>query len=524
MIGRLGEQIVDRPIDLSDPFPPSADYPTIRSNPTRRALFLIAAGWLSLASLWVWRCTWDDSYILFRYARNFANGLGIVFNPGQRVEGYTSLLWVCVLGLSSRIGWHPPLAAKVWGILLNLVALVACYILCQLLATDRAPMHGLALLLTAGNAYFIVTSTAGLETPLFTALLCWGVVACLKGEHGVDGKSQQRWQVGASVLFALLVMTRPDGALTYFLLWLYTAWRFRSRPICLALFTLPFVLIYTPYFLWRWHFYGLLLPNTFYAKGGGTLALLWKGAAQTAKFLTLQTGGGLAAAAVGLAVILFPTAETTVLGLAIISRIIFELWSGGVTPGEYRFLVPALPLIWILMERVLVGSVWAGGMRPRVRYLVSGICTVLMTAQIVAFVYFRRHNVEPVQNGMERAHVGLGKWLASHSAPNAQVAVGDIGAIGFWSGREILDIDGLVDSHISHLPGIFGEKQDSQYILEQNPEFIILRASVCKPDLTHVSFLPDRELFSNPRFQTDYGQVGCWEFWPGYDLVVYKHG
>jgi hypothetical protein len=79
-------------------------------------------------------------------------------------------------------------------------------------------MRGLALLLTAGNTYFIVTSTAGLETPLFTALLCCAVVAYLKGEHSVDEKSQQRWQVGASVLFALLVMTRPDGALTYFLL------------------------------------------------------------------------------------------------------------------------------------------------------------------------------------------------------------------------------------------------------------------------------------------------------------------
>ena len=40
----------------------------------------------------------------------------------------------------------------------------------------------------------------------------------------------------------------------------------------------------------------------------------------------------------------------------------------------------------------------------------------------------------------------------------------------------------------------------------------------------HGSFLPDRELFLNPRFQTDNGQTGCWEFRPEYDLVTYKRG
>jgi hypothetical protein len=385
-------------------------------------------------------------------------------------------------------------------------------------------MYGLALLLTAGNTYFIVSSTAGLETPLFTALLCWGLVASLKAQHAVDGKNQQRWLAGASVLFAFLVMTRPDGLLAYFLLWLHAAWRFRKRPVNLAMFTLPFVLIYTPYYLSRCHYYGFLFPNTFYAKGGGTLTLLGKGARQTAKFLTLQAGGGIAPAVVGLAVLFFPVPETTLLGLAVISRIIFEIWSGGVTPGEYRFLVPALPLIWILTERVLVGALWAWRTRPQVRYLVPGICTLLMTAQLAAFVRFRAHTVEPVQNGMERAHIGLGKWLAYNSAPNAKVAAGDIGAIGFWSGREILDIDGLVDSHIAHLRGTYGEKQDAQYVLRQEPEFIVLRASSCHTDVSHVSFLPDREIFANPHFQAEYGQVSCWEFWPGYDLVLYKRG
>ena len=445
----------------------------------------------------------------------------MVFNPGQRVEGYTSLLWVLVLGTAAKLGWHPVFVSKVLGVLLSLAVLAACYFISRRLATDRAPTYGLALLLTASNTYFIVNSTAGLETPLFSAILCWGLAAFLAAEQAPDERVRRRWFEGASVLFALLALTRPDGLLTWFLLWLYAAWRLRNRPLDLARFTLPLLLIYTPYFFWRWHYYGLPFPNTFYAKSGGTLSLLRKGAIQTCKFAAFQTGGGLGAAAACLSVLVFPSAEATVLGLAIVSRIIFELWSGGVTPGEYRFLVPTLPLIWILAERFM-GRIGAFEMRRR--YLVPGIAAALVAAQLGAFGYFRRRNVEPVRQGMERAHVAVGKWLAAHSAPGAQVAVGDVGAIGYWSGRKILDLDGLVDTHISRLGGAFGEKPDSQYFLRQDPEFVILRASLCAPDVTHVSFAPDKGIYLDPQFQAGYVRAGCWEFWRGYDLVVYQRG
>jgi hypothetical protein len=39
-----------------------------------------------------WGFTVEDAYISFRYARNFVQGHGLVFNPGERVEGYTNFL------------------------------------------------------------------------------------------------------------------------------------------------------------------------------------------------------------------------------------------------------------------------------------------------------------------------------------------------------------------------------------------------------------------------------------------------
>jgi len=490
----------------------------------RQALLVASAVWLSFSSLSIWRYTWDDSYIIFRYAQNLANGLGLVFNAGQKVEGYTSFLWVVVLAGASKLSLEPILAAKVLGLILNLSILLACYSLCRLVTTDKVPIYGSALLLTAGNPHFIVNGAAGLETPLFTALLCWGCVTYLRAIRATDQKSQGRWWACASLLFALLVMTRPDGILTYFLLWLYAVRIFRKEPRRLLYFTLPFLMLYTPYFLWRWHYFGFLFPNTFYVKRGGTLGLLAKGAAQTGKFLGYQTGGWFLSGLVGLAVVLFPTVETTVLGLAIVSRLAFELWSGGVTPGEFRFLIPALPLIWILIEHVMVRGVGAFGARPRTYLLLAGTCGLLMIGQLAAFWQFRAQNVGAVEAGMERAHIGLGKWLKSNSPPNATVAVGDIGAIAFWSHRKILDLDGLTDTHISHLPGAYSEKRDSQYVLRQAPDFIVLRTSSCSPGVNEVSFGMDKAVYSDPQFRSNYGQVSCWEFWPRYDLLLYQRG
>ncbi|MFT5442480.1 MAG: arabinofuranosyltransferase, partial [Myxococcota bacterium] len=49
----------------------------------------------------------DDAFISFRYAKNLAMGHGIVWNPGEYVEGYTNFLWVLILAAGMRLGLSP---------------------------------------------------------------------------------------------------------------------------------------------------------------------------------------------------------------------------------------------------------------------------------------------------------------------------------------------------------------------------------------------------------------------------------
>src|SRR6185295_18291193 len=84
--------------------------------PREIALFfgLVAPSIVLLLNMWKVRSfTVDDAYISFRYARNFSRGLGLVYNPGERIEGYTNFLWTVMLGIGIKVGFDPDVLAKV---------------------------------------------------------------------------------------------------------------------------------------------------------------------------------------------------------------------------------------------------------------------------------------------------------------------------------------------------------------------------------------------------------------------------
>ena len=73
----------------------------------------------------------DDAFISFRYARNLADGYGLVFNPGgERVEGYSNFLWVTVLAVVDHFGIAPERAANPLSVSFSLVLAVGLVLYC----------------------------------------------------------------------------------------------------------------------------------------------------------------------------------------------------------------------------------------------------------------------------------------------------------------------------------------------------------------------------------------------------------
>jgi arabinofuranosyltransferase len=225
------------------------------------ALFALAIGvLLALAAAW----TGDDAFISFRYARNLVEGHGLVFNAGERVEGYTNLLWTLWIALGLQLGFDAQSWSNAWSIAayggaICLLVLVHARLRDPLSAGERALPFAALLAATHGDWNHYATS--GLETSVFTTLALAGYVVTARSI--TDGPARPEL---AAVLLALASLTRPDGVI--FGAAAGTAFAFGApRPLRASLrFALAFALLWVPANVWRVLYYGDLFPNTYYAK------------------------------------------------------------------------------------------------------------------------------------------------------------------------------------------------------------------------------------------------------------------
>ncbi|MFH0981434.1 MAG: hypothetical protein V2A79_07840 [Planctomycetota bacterium] len=231
---------------------------------------LLALGWgVWRASAATWVC--DDAFISFRYARNLVEGLGLVFNAGERVEGYTNFLWTLWVALGLRLGFQAEPWAGFWGIVCYGGAIVLLSMI-HFRLRGRLGHAGWALpiaaLAGALHQDWQIYATSGLETSCFTVLLLVGYLLV------VMAQGRRPHLAVAGIAFGLAASTRPDGVLPAVVAGLYVLWRSPSRLRCGLVYTGTFLAIWVPFLVWRVWYYGDIVPNAYYAKSAN---LAWYG-------------------------------------------------------------------------------------------------------------------------------------------------------------------------------------------------------------------------------------------------------
>ena len=242
------------------------------------AIFLIA-----YARLWPY--VLDDTYISLRYAHHLAAGHGLVYNPGERVEGYTNFLWTVLLALPHALRIPPVPFLKVALALATIATAWATVRLGRVsgLTTtggrDGWLMWAPAWLLLA-TPLVIERAADGLETLPFTLLLVLATTWSLE-----PASPARPWRLGLAL--AALALMRPDGVMFAPLLLGITALRGVRRDE-LVRASLVFLIPVAFHLLARHAFYGDWLPNTFHAKGGGAV---WALGVQSLIGFAAGTGG-----------------------------------------------------------------------------------------------------------------------------------------------------------------------------------------------------------------------------------------
>ena len=218
---------------------------------------------------------WDDAHISFRFAQHVEDGLGLVWNVGgERVEGYTSLLHILLLAFGIKIGIPPYLGSLIIGVASVLATFGMLVMIVKRQLGSVHPVAAILLGLYLLDRRTAIHSASGMETHLFIVFLCAGYFAALLFIAS-PGKQIAAWM--ALTVF-LSVLCRPEGVLYAFALYgsltfycMHPSLGFenkKKRLLRLAGSACLIILLGMLYALWKWKYFGYILPNSYYLKSG----------------------------------------------------------------------------------------------------------------------------------------------------------------------------------------------------------------------------------------------------------------
>lgn len=433
----------------------------------------------------------DDAFISFRYARNLIDGRGLVWNPGEYLEGYSNFLWLMMIAAGMKLGWEPEGFSFVLSIPFHLSGLVATFFLSRLVLSSALKSNQeitilnpnssqerisnidifswLVLVWVGTNKSLFSFATSGLETSLHFGLITTIALLCVKS-FSADWNPKSILAV--SVLMNLALLSRLDAVtvvlpviLIFIHRLIYTENYFTDQPyqnvipgkkrvLYSAFMIAPFMFILLPWLIWKMSYYHRLFPNSFYAKVHGMEGIGF-GFFYLYIFLTTY--------------FLFPyvllvgvkysklskenSAFGMIAGLAII-WFAYVIWVGG-DFMEFRFLVQALPFIGIsiiyalyrLINNKKVVLVLTGGM------LLGNINSFFTIEQTV--VTYGIETVESLAFHLsedDQNWVDIGKRLNEVFGDNdVSVALAAAGAIPYYSKLHSVDYLGLCDAKIPEI-------------------------------------------------------------------------
>ena len=426
----------------------------------------------------------DDAWIHLQFARNLAEGHGFSYNPGVPVAGSTAPLWTLALAAAFRLDGTGPAPAKILGMAAALGAALVTRSLVRRWTGSRA--LALAAGITAAVSGPIVWGAlSGMEVALAALLVSAALLA--------HGACRDR---ATALLLGLAALTRPESLLLVPLVWLAGPVTARRTALLAAVLAA---------LLGPWAAFNLLtagtpLPATATAKVEGGLVGLLSGAREPWSLalygrpwqFELDWVRWLASADVMLPLLLAPglwglwRSAGRRVGLPALVLVLHPLGMAWLAPyrppgfQEGRYSTHLLPLAIAVafvgaeaLSRLRRPAVDAGepGRRRRglLRFVLAGALVAGAAASLPAAAVRYAWAVENI----EAMQVHLGRWLADNTPSGAVLAVNDVGAIAYFSGRPIVDVMGLVT------PAIIpyrrrGEAGVLEYLERARPAYLVV--------------------------------------------------
>jgi hypothetical protein len=430
----------------------------------------------SFVTLSVGERSYDDAYITYRYARNLSQGRGFAYNVDEKLLGTTTPLLTLLLALPARA-----LSADLLpliGQLLSGLALFFCASLAYVLARDdHMPVAGIvsSLLLVLNP---VLPQLWGGEALLLLALVMGGVYGYTRG-----------WQVPAGGLIGLAYLTRGEGALAALVLAAHAIVVKRSVPWRAGLAFAGVVGTWTTY---AWVTFGSPFPSTLQAKiaqmqSGYFAPFLSTSLRQLAVYAAPDPTRPEASLAY---VVVFGLAGLGVLFL-LVKRPSSSFWLVFAWIGLYAcgYALLRVPFYhWYMAPLVLGGALLAGlGVEALWQYLASRRRRMGPLAWNAALVVVGLIVLAPLGRAgksiwdlahrppspAQRLYSATGRWLRQNTLPTDTVGYFEIGFIGFYGDRTMIDPVGLAT------PGAWSHVAQGDFLwayLAHKPDYVLVNA------------------------------------------------
>lgn len=462
----------------------------------------------------------DDAFTSLRYVENFVNGKGLVFNDGERVEGYTNFLWVLILSafkyldITFNLNFDLANIAQLLSTVIAVPVLFVVYFISKkIFLQKKSEKIVVAFSLTASamvlfTTPFIYWSVSGMETSLF-------VLFTLLSVYYFIDYNNPKSRLLFSIVSVLNSFLRPEGLFFFLLLISFrllknyftlnkknTVQRIKlsiDKPLfnTLLIYSIPSI----AYLIFRLAYFGYPFPNTFYAKTDFSIEFLIRGWNYYSAFLETHMLYGLLYLPPLIQLVRLKTSltENVLIGFCLVYTIMIIFIGGDVLP-IYRFFLTIMPLLFILFINSLMELI-DEFIKSKIQ-LMTKLCLIIILLGYSVYNYSRNTPEMMEKRSYESGLVTKMKIYADllknvhqqsimkndGSEKNFSVAMSTIGAFSYYSGARVIDLVGLTDEYTAHnpkevdgideeLPVLWKERHyNADYVLVEKPDYIIFPA------------------------------------------------
>ena len=418
--------------------------------------------------------TYDDPFVTLRYAQNLAQARGFVYNAGEHTLSTTAPLWAIVLAAFAYLTLTlTPDLPHVANLIDAFCLAVGALCLFDLARGVKQPIVGWVALI-AYPTFSLLLNTLGSEMPFYLAL-------CL-GAFAAYARRKAEWgAICAAICAALAVLARPDGVLVGVALGVHWALSHESSllmsrtlerenrgrqkpgfsqkpgfftarlperlPIAWRTVTL-YVCIVGAWAVFAWLYFGSPIPLTLAAKQAqGSLPISTRFlpglVAMQVDYLPGVWGWLMIACALaGVAVATLK--ERSWLPLFIWTLLFCLAYALLGVSRYFWYYAPLMPGFVVALGLSIQVAVRRAGSLVWARVIAGILVICLLAGQLIqlAALYQRIDNRMPVYRA-------VGEWLRQNTSPDATVGALEVGAIGYYAERRMIDFAGLLQPRVS---------------------------------------------------------------------------